>query len=77
MSDEKFLSKAPPNVIELNKKKLADFNNVLNRTMDELVGKLKKIFDYKGGTEGVTVDERILMMFLNGLLNILKFTTKN
>jgi hypothetical protein len=59
LSDEKFMSKAPPNVIELNKKKLADFNNVLNRTMDELVGKLRARFDYNDGLEGVDAPDRL------------------
>lgn len=59
LSDEKFLSKAPPNVIELNKKKLADFNNVLNRTMDDLVGILRRRFNHDDGLEGIDAVDRI------------------
>ena len=59
LSDEKFLSKAPQSVIELNKKKLTDFNNTLNRTMDELVCRLRARFDYSDGLEGIDAVDRI------------------
>ncbi len=59
LSDEKFLSKAPPNVIELNKKKLADFISVLNRTMDELVGVTRRRFNHDDGLEGIDAVDRI------------------
>jgi len=59
LSDEKFLSKAPHNVIEINKKKLSYFNNVLNRTMDELVGATRRRFNHDDGLEGIDAVDRI------------------
>ena len=59
LCDEKFLSKAPEKVIELNKKKLADFKHVLERTMGEVMVGLTNLYGYEDGLEGVTSSERI------------------
>ena len=59
LSDEKFLSKAPENVIQINKKKLADFNQVLNRTVEEAVSKLRQRLNYDDGLEGVDAVDRL------------------
>lgn len=43
LADEKFISKAPENVITLNKKKLSDFEASLKRVIDECLKDLDGI----------------------------------
>ncbi len=59
LSDEKFLSKAPQNVIELNKKKLSDFELSLVRELEVVVGKLRRKLDYDDGLKGIDASDRI------------------
>lgn len=59
LNDEKFLSKAPKKVIELNKKKLSDFELALVRELEVVVGKLRQKLDYNDGLEGVDAVDRI------------------